>query len=751
MHDTLTRTGVLLVALFVVTGGAAATTAAVPATGEAAADLGTQPVSQVTNETATVAFDDQEGDGSTVTVASATLPDGGYLSVVNASALDDGNVTPDEVLGATAYLGAGESENVSVTLAEPPTANASLAAVAHRETNQANDTANATLDFVSSNGTEDVPYTDLDGTTVADTATVTVADDGPANETATVAFDDQEGDGSTVTVASTSLPDGGYVAIHDATLLDGNVVGSVVGASTYLPAGESENVSVTLDEPITESQTLIAMPHRETNQTNDTANATYDFVTSNGTDDGPYLDNGSAVTDDANVTVTNATAPDSAFDVSALNAPSTATAGTTVAVSALVENTGNDTATETVAFRLNGDVLLSEAVTLDAGASERVSFDVDTTGLAPGEYDHGVFAETAGETADIVIVDTDSFEVSNLGAPATATAGDRVAVNATVTNPNDATSAQAVNFRFDGDVLQTRQLSLGPNESETVTFDVNTTGVAPGTYIHGVFARDTGAVTTIEVTEDNATAPQNASITFDDQPTDGSNVTVASATNATAPFYVAVWTIGPTGEPETLLGFDQALSANVSDVSVDLANDSVTANTTLIAAVHPDADGNATTAGDADTETLLATDTALITVENATDGETPPDDGTDGETPPDDGTDGNASVTFDDQSLDGSNVTVAAASGESAPFYVAVWTQDADGNPAQLLGFEPVDATATDGPVTVALDPPPATDQTLLAAVHPDAGGTPDTATLLATDTASVTVPPPDGNETAAS
>jgi hypothetical protein len=747
MHGTLTRTGVLLVALLVATGGAGATAVAPTPADDPATDLGDRPVAQVANETATVTFDDQEGDGTTVTVASATLPEGGYLSVVNDSALDDGNVTPDEVLGATAYLPAGENENVSVTLAEALAADASLAAVAHQETNQANDTANATLDFVTSNGTEDVPYTDLNGTTVSDTANVTVAD-GPVdgNETATVTFDDQESDGSNVTVAATSLPDGGYVAIHDATLLQGNVVGSVVGVSTYLPAGESENVSVTLDEPINESQTLIAMPHRETNQTDDIPNATYDFVTSNGTDDGAYLDNGSAVTDDANVTVTNVTEPEpSALDVSALNAPSTAVAGDTIVVSALVENTGNDSATETVTFRLNGDVLLSQDVTLDAGASERVSFDVDTTGLAPGEYDHGVFAETAGETAQIVLVDTDSFEVSNLSAPANATAGDEIQVNATVTNPNDATSSQAVDFRFDGDVLQTRQLSLGPNESETVTFDVNTTGIAPDTYIHGVFARETGAAAVIEIEEEAVTPPQNASIVFDDQESDGSNVTVASATNATAPFYVAVWTIGPTGDPAQLLGFDQALSDNVSDVTVDLANDSVTENTSLVAAVHPDIDGNASTAGDADTETLLATDTAAITLVNATDGETPPDNGTDGETPP---ANGSASVVFDDQESDGSNVTVASATNATAPFYVAVWTLDANGDPAQLLGFVAVDDTATDGPVTVALDGAPESDETLVAAVHPDVGGAPDTATLLATDTAAVTVPA-DGNTTA--
>jgi len=47
-----------------------------------------------------------------------------------------------------------------------------------------------------------------------------------------------------------------------------------------------------------EDQTLIAMPHLE-----NSGNETYDFVASNGTDDGPFIADGAAVTDDGFVTV----------------------------------------------------------------------------------------------------------------------------------------------------------------------------------------------------------------------------------------------------------------------------------------------------------------------------------------------------------------------------------------------------------------------------------------------------------------
>lgn len=47
-----------------------------------------------------------------------------------------------------------------------------------------------------------------------------------------------------------------------------------------------------------EDQTLIAMPHFDTN-----GNGTSDFVTSGGEQDGPYPEDGEAVVDDAMITV----------------------------------------------------------------------------------------------------------------------------------------------------------------------------------------------------------------------------------------------------------------------------------------------------------------------------------------------------------------------------------------------------------------------------------------------------------------
>ncbi|WP_254543908.1 DUF7282 domain-containing protein [Halomarina pelagica] len=121
--------------------------------------------------------------------------------------------------------------------------------------------------------------------------------------TSSVSVSDQTNDGSYVIVDSVTLTEGGFVTIHDASLLDGKTFESVRGTSGYLEAGTHSNVNVSLDTPYEASGEVIAMPHLDTN-----GNQVYDFVTSDGSADGPYTADGSAVTDSATLTVENESA-----------------------------------------------------------------------------------------------------------------------------------------------------------------------------------------------------------------------------------------------------------------------------------------------------------------------------------------------------------------------------------------------------------------------------------------------------------
>jgi hypothetical protein len=116
----------------------------------------------------------------------------------------------------------------------------------------------------------------------------------------------------------------------------------------------------------------------------------------------------------ATLTVEEPTQPAPAdFQVSNLQAPSSATQGDAIDVSADVQNTGEETATKAVEFRVDADgdgsiddesAVLSQDVELDPGESTTVGFeDVDTSGLPVGTLTHGVATPDDSATAQITI------------------------------------------------------------------------------------------------------------------------------------------------------------------------------------------------------------------------------------------------------------------------------------------------------------------------------------------------------------
>ena len=113
-----------------------------------------------------------------------------------------------------------------------------------------------------------------------------------------VTFKNQSSNGSAVTVAEANLTDGGFVVIHTAELLNGSVLDSVVGVSEYQEPGANENVTVELDEPVSDSQTLLAVAYQDTND-----DQQFDFVETTGEQDGAYTEENQVVVDDAFVTV----------------------------------------------------------------------------------------------------------------------------------------------------------------------------------------------------------------------------------------------------------------------------------------------------------------------------------------------------------------------------------------------------------------------------------------------------------------
>lgn len=128
---------------------------------------------------------------------------------------------------------------------------------------------------------------DATTTTTEAPATTTTAAAAPAMSPAEVVFEDQESDGTTIVVASVTLPSPGFIAVH------GNADGSpgpVIGYSDLLPTGTSTDVEITLDDPLEATDLVFPMAHIDVD-----GDGVYEFFPPDQTTDGPALTAGGDV------------------------------------------------------------------------------------------------------------------------------------------------------------------------------------------------------------------------------------------------------------------------------------------------------------------------------------------------------------------------------------------------------------------------------------------------------------------------
>ncbi len=178
-------------------------------------------------------------------------------------------------------------------------------------------------------GTGEPAPTTAPDTVPPTTQAAPATDPAPATAPAEVVFDAQESDGTSIVVASVTLPAPGFVAVHG----DGDGgPGPVIGHSALLPEGTSIDVVVALDEPLAGPATLYPMAHIDAN-----ANGEYEFLPPDLTVDGPArtADGGVAVVG-AEVTVATGTAAPATIEIVISNfsfgEPVTARVGDTIVV-----------------------------------------------------------------------------------------------------------------------------------------------------------------------------------------------------------------------------------------------------------------------------------------------------------------------------------------------------------------------------------------------------------------------------------
>lgn len=214
---------------------------------------------------------------------------------------------------------------------------------------------------------------------------------------ASITFEDQTGDGTSVTIESVSLSEGGFVAVTDGT--------EVVGVSEYLEPGSYEEVTVDQrsEDDLEMLGELTATVHHDT-----TENET--FVHESDVDEGedhdlPYVDDGYPVSDSATVTMTEGSVDDTttSLAVESVDAPERATVNDSLEVTATVHNPDDAEVREHVDFRLSGVLLERQIAEFEANETRELTFSIDLDGTDPGEHTYGVYTAHDGYLGEVYV------------------------------------------------------------------------------------------------------------------------------------------------------------------------------------------------------------------------------------------------------------------------------------------------------------------------------------------------------------
>ena len=206
----------------------------------------------------------------------------------------------------------------------------------------------------------------------------------------------------------------------------------------------------------------------------------------------------SQFTEAANQTLANAVEvaePGSFFEVSELDAPAQAGAGTEIEVNATITNTGVEADTQDVEFVFDGDVVITEEnVTLEPEADTTVAFTDVGLPEEGGIFEHGVFTDDDNETAEINVTNPPEIELSDLdiageGENATVLEADHE-VSVEMTHVGGGAGEVDTTLSIGDTVEETTTVDIAENETTGVTFENVTTGLGPGIYEVEMMAQD---------------------------------------------------------------------------------------------------------------------------------------------------------------------------------------------------------------------------------------------------------------------
>lgn len=255
--------------------------------------------------------------------------------------------------------------------------------------------------------------------------------------------------------------------------------------------------------------------------------------------------------------------------------------GETLAVSTYLESGEHENVTVEVdegdGESGNGELFGTLRATVHRDTDGNESYDY---GATDGEADLPYLEDgyPVSDTATVTMADRegdpsdDSFVVESIDAPSAAGTSDTIEIVAEVRNPTTFESRQAVELRIDGAVHERQVLDLAPDETSTVTFEIDLADTEPGNRIVGVYTAGDGALSELELEFDG---PPSVSVVD----ADPSSVTVDAGLPGGG--FVAV-----EDADGDVLGTSEALdAARHENVTIDL-DGTVETNETLTAVAY---------------------------------------------------------------------------------------------------------------------------------------------------------------------
>ena len=254
--------------------------------------------------------------GWNVTVANATLPEGGFIGI-HGDGYSYGQIELS-LITTSRYLEPGSYQNLTI-----PVNNGVPGG--YGNTSQFNGTQNITARlYTDSNSNQHFDYLLSSNSDrsyrsgeepVADSAHLVIegARGSPSwtIPKASIEFGEQTTNGRTIVVDKARLPDGGFLVVHDSRYLppENETFNSTIGVSDYLQPNETvNNVPIELfnvpgrsmgnQTALANNATLVVQASRDTN-----GDQSYDYIRSDGIEDQPYTNNSEIVEERADVTI----------------------------------------------------------------------------------------------------------------------------------------------------------------------------------------------------------------------------------------------------------------------------------------------------------------------------------------------------------------------------------------------------------------------------------------------------------------